>query len=66
MTDLEKLSSLLTDFGVKYEEISLRNGSRIFIESGSIVDGKVRGFCGFITEFHFDGVGNFDNIGIWE
>lgn len=59
MTDKEKLLKLLTEFGVGYED----KGPEVVCESGS---GKVIGYAGFYTVFHFDGQGRFTNMGAFE
>ena len=64
MSDLKKLKSLLDSFGVEYTETNADDDS-IIIEC---VEGmrKVSGYRSFLTQFQFDGSGNFIQMGAWE
>lgn len=59
MTDKEKLSSLLTEFGVGFKE----NAESIECHEG---DTKIEGYLYFLTRFVFDKNGKFIKMGAWE
>lgn len=69
MTDFEKLTSLLAEFGVGYDvkENSAKgkvDGSKhVVCEKGNE---KIGGYIGFITFFDFDCNGKFIRMGAWE
>jgi len=54
MTDKEKLTALLDEFGIKYKE----DGAEIYCEEG--------GYPGFFTQFSFDKAGKFQEMGAYE
>ncbi len=60
MKDIDKLKSLLTEFGVGFTE-----------ESGDIIkcyygSNKVEGYNRFYTTFQFNNDGKFVEMGAWE
>lgn len=57
MSDKEKLSKLLTDFGIGFDE----DANYICLEVGKA---KTTGCGGFLTEFDFDENGKFVDVGI--
>jgi hypothetical protein len=65
MTDLDKLKTLLTEFGVGFEEDYDPQHIRTFIQCKEGFD-KVRGYSLFYTLFEFDIDGNFTEMGAYE
>ncbi len=75
LTDKDKMRSLLTEFGVRFEEICLdENRDRLMLQIkdddirsyGVVPPCKVTGYTGFWTAFEFDGVGAFTQVIIYE
>lgn len=63
VTDIEKLKSLLTEFGVPF----YLNGGRVMVEKVPHDDSsKVVGYRGFSCVFEFENDGKFISMGIWE
>ena len=58
-TDKEKLTALLTEFGVGFK----LTGDEVTCEKG---DAKIAGYTGFSTTFSFDPGGRFKEMGAWE
>jgi hypothetical protein len=70
MTDKEKLTNLLTEFGVEFkienEDDSIEKLKEYqFIECHEGSE-KVNGYYGFLTGFVFDKDGKFVEMGAWE
>jgi len=68
MTDIEKLKTLLDEWGVGYTEAIGVKSSRsdeklITVEKG---DALVEGYSGFYVDFHFSSEGKFKVIKILE
>lgn len=61
MTDKEKLTALLTEFGVEWRE--KEDGIKC---GGYKQYAKVTGYSGFYTLFQFDDNDNFVQMGVWE
>ena len=67
MTDLEKLQSLLTEFGVEFNLLTAPgNEISASIDCQANVHTKVVGYAGFSVDFNFDKDGKFIEIGVWE
>src|SRR5579862_3977287 len=75
MTDKDKLTALLDEWGVPYdpspesEWIPSSTVQCVQLEpeySADESEAKVVGYNGFITRFRFDVDGKFLNVGIWE
>ena len=63
MTDLEKLRTLLTGFGVGFSQKDGEREITITCEQGYA---KVAGYCCFVTLFSFDLEGKFKEMGAYE
>lgn len=67
MNDMEKLQNLLDSWGVPYTKDRSSEGWVLvvgnFFGPGS---GKVDGYLGFYTAFHFDDGGKFIRMGAWD
>ena len=65
MTGLEKLTALLTEFGIGFSATEKRCGvgTLITCESGGA---RLEGYGGFEIEFEFDEEGNFQQMAAWE
>ncbi len=64
MTDLDKMKTLLTDFGVEFKEHQRGGaGSTLTLEVGMQ---RVRGYAGFVTEFNFNLNGTFNHVAVGE
>jgi len=62
MTDKEKLMTLLTEFGVEFQEDN-DDRNDIVCEEGYA---KVWGYWDFYTRFEFNKEGKFIQMGTWE
>lgn len=62
MTDLDKLTSLLDEFGVEYHLTDIGDWKNVSMRYG---DRKVGGYVGFGTEFNFTSDGSFHGIGAY-
>lgn len=61
MTDKEKLTALLTEFGVEWCE------KEYGIKCGGYKEyDKITGYHGYYTLFEFDKDGKFEQMGAWE
>jgi hypothetical protein len=65
MTDQEKMTSLLTEFGVPFEVETEGDITVVTVDERSSHP-KVGGYGGFYTCFHFDQDGKFIRMGAWE
>jgi len=65
MDDLQKLKTLLDDFGIEYAEqgVDSTGGHCITCSEG---DEGVKGYHCFYTIFDFDSGGNFIEMGVYE
>ena len=63
MTDQEKLTALLTEFGVGFKVKACDNETVIKCRQGY---DKVEGYQWFSTEFVFNLDGSFNHMGAWE
>lgn len=71
MTDLDKLKSLLDEWGTPYIEDTEDGETAVILEADSQYQdipgkGKVVGYGSFVTHFTFDENGGFLHVGIWE
>lgn len=66
MTDLEKLESLLKDWGVGFKRTKEENVSNEDVIRCSEGSAKIDGYADFFTEFFFDKDGKFLRMGAWE
>lgn len=68
MTDKEKLTNLLTEFGVGFsEEFTINNhGTEIYCIECMSDNAKITGYNNFYTSFVFDKDGKFIEMGAWE
>ena len=65
MTDLDRLTSLLDEFGIKYIRYVSEGDTLIIVEQENNL-GKVRGYSGFYTKFVFFQSGGFQEMGAYE
>lgn len=63
MTDYEKYTQLLTEFGVEFDVLEDAEGKEVGLHAKSE---KVEGYFGFYSEALFDQDGAFINFGVWE
>ena len=63
ITDKEKLTNLLSEFGLDYSEKHYKYNA-IILEANSC--DKLVGYGGFVCEFYFDDNGKFIEAGVWE
>jgi len=63
MSDRDKLTTLLNDFGIGYELEEEGSGSEVVCTAK---EGGVAGYISFITMWSFDHDGKFIEMGIWE
>lgn len=72
MSDLDDLQSLLTRWGVHFDDHHVEfdpptDGTReVVVERSGGRDLKRDGYGGFYTRFVFDTAGNFVRMGAWE
>lgn len=61
MTDYEELVALFTRRGIPFE----KTATAITLHAQN-ASGRVDGYTGFWTDFHFSPEGDLTSIGIWE
>jgi hypothetical protein len=74
VTDRQKLTALLSEWGVPYvqEDIPSQPGERsvVCVRVGRVADlpdsATVTGYSGFFTDFEFGTEGEFVRMGAWE
>jgi hypothetical protein len=71
MTDLEKLTALLREWGVPYKQSAESDDVDEFVSITVTRDlhaehPKIGGYLGFLTEFKFSKEGSFLWMGAWE
>lgn len=70
MTDLERLTALLDDYGVKKYQVTADKEKALRIvsigEPFGMEDPKVTGYMMFVSVFVFDETGKFLEVGAWE
>ncbi len=68
MTDLEKMETLLREFGVGYQRFEKIEGKKGRIVQLLCREGneKIGGYSFFCTTFDFDQDGKFEEMGAWE
>lgn len=63
MTDKEKLTSLLQEFGIEFEDRNFKGTNLITCREGMQ---KVGGYGQFFADFEFAPNGDFIQMGVWE
>ena len=67
MSDKDRLTALLRDFGVGFrEEETESKGEKIIQVTCEQGASRVGGYGGFVTAFEFDRDGTFKSMGAWE
>ena len=65
MSDLERLKSVLDEFGIDYTVGTLTgpNGDQCLTITAKT--GQTKGYTGNTADWGFDSAGNFEDLGIW-
>lgn len=71
MKDIEKLTKLFDEFGIKYtiDTKEDRWGAKFTVNvivDNDVTDSNVGGYNGFVSSYMFDSDGKFIKVNIWE